>query len=323
MRKARQSGFERLETYLVKLIQEKDADRDQPVRVRLLLAVLKAKRLHADVLHVHAIGPALCIPVARLLGLRVVATNHGPDYDRQKWGLMAKAMLKAGEWCQARWAHRIISISRVITDILRDRYGRTAGVDLIHNGVTPPVRSTATDYVTSLGLEPHRYVVAVARFVPEKRLDLLIRAFEQARHEGYRLVLAGDADHEDDYARQLKEQARATGTVLTGFIRGERLNQLMSHAALFVLPSTHEGLPIALLEAMSYGMDVLVSDIAANRLPELQPGDLFAVDNIEALTRRIEEKLSLPALDRHYDLSNYDWDHIARQTLEVYRAALA
>lgn len=287
--------------------------------VHTFLAVVKARRMCADVVHIHAVGPSLMAPLARLLGLKVVCTNHGPDYERQKWGFAARSIIKLGEWCQAHFAHRIISISHVISDTLRERYGREQGVDLIYNGVEPPVIAPETDYIDSLGLTPRHYVVALARFVPEKRLDWLVKAFAASSHEGWRLVLAGDADHPDEYSEELKRLAAEHDVVLTGFIRGERLNQLMSHAGLFALPSTHEGLPISLLEAMSYGLDVIVSDIAANRLPQLDAEDFFHVESLDELTAALSRKMASPRR-REYDLSPYDWDHIAEQTLEVYRS---
>ena len=180
---------------------------------------------------------------AKQLGANIV-----PDYDRQKWGTLAKTMLRIGEWCQAHFANHIISISNVITQILSHNYNRTKRVSLIYNGVNIPEKSTSTDYLSSLNLEPGKYVFALARFVPEKRFDLLIKAFQASHHSGYKLVLAGDADHENDFSRALKAQAKDAGVVLTGFVKGEKLNQLFTNAGLFVLPSTHEGLPISLLE---------------------------------------------------------------------------
>lgn len=286
--------------------------------VHSILATFKAKRLGADILHVHAIGPSLCCPLARLLGMKVVSTNHGPDYDRQKWGFLAKAMLRTGEWCQAHFANHIISISNVISNILASKYNRTKDVSLIFNGVSIPHKSTATDFLSELNLEPKKYVFALARFVPEKRFDLLTKAFQACNHEGYQLVLAGDADHESAYSRQLKKQAAEAGVILPGFIKGEKLNQLFTNAALFVLPSTHEGLPISLLEAMSYNVDVLVSDIPANQLLELTKNDFFHVDDQNHLTQKLTEKLNAPQLGREYDLSRFNWDHIAQQTLSVY-----
>lgn len=291
--------------------------------VHTFLAVIKARRLGADILHIHAIGPSIMSPFARLLGMKVVITHHGPDYDRGKWGRMAKAVLKTGERMGARFADRVIVISRVIAGILADRYGRR-DTDLIFNGVTMPRISGRHDYTQSLGLTPGRYIAAVGRFVPEKNFHQLIEAFGRSglAAQGWRLAIAGDADHEDDYSRQLKKQAADSGIVLTGFIKGEKMSQLMAGAALFVLPSSHEGLPISLLEAMSYRRDVLVSDIPANTIPELERQDFFPVGDVDALAAALCRKLAAPGSPRDYDLSSYDWDTIARQTVSVYEQAL-
>lgn len=291
--------------------------------VHTFLSVAKARSMKPDILHIHAIGPAIAVPFARLLGMTTVMTNHGPDYDRQKWGRLARTMLRTGEWLGSKFANRVIVISRTIALIVERRCGRTRGVDLIFNGVNRPVRSEAEDYVRSLGLEPGRYVVAVGRFVPEKGFHDLIKACDSLP-EGYRLAIAGDADHPDTYSRQLKEEAARAGVVLTGFIRGEKMNQLMSHAALFAMPSYHEGLPIALLEAMSFGLDVAVSDIPANRLAQLSPDDFFSVGDTDALRCLIGRKLqAATGAPRSYDLTPYDWDTIARQTEACYKAALS
>ena len=289
--------------------------------VHTFLAVIRARRLKPDVLHVHAIGPALMVPLARMLGMKVVMTNHGPDYDRKKWGRMARTFLRTGERLGTRFSNRVIVISKVISSILADKYGRT-DTDLIYNGVTRPVKSARTDYIASLGLAPRRYVVAIGRFVEEKGFHDLIRAFAAAEHGDYCLVIAGDADHPDDYSRSLKRLAEENGVVLTGFIRGEKLNQLMTNAALFVIPSYHEGLPFALLEAMSYDLDVISSDIPANRLDSLEPDDFFPVGSVADLADRITGRLKAPRLGRRYNLDPYDWDRIARQTGEVYRQML-
>lgn len=287
--------------------------------VHTFLAVIKAKQLGADILHIHAIGPSLMVPFARLLGLRVVTTHHGPDYDRKKWGFFAKAMLKVGEWCGARFSDEVIVISNVIKYILKRKYNRET--NLIFNGVPTPVKSPNTNYIESLGLESSKYVLALGRFVKEKGFDLLIDAFQSIKNTEYKLVIAGDADHEDDYSLSLKAQADAAGVVRTGFIRGEKLNQILTNAALFVLPSYHEGLPISLLEAMSYDRDVLVSDIPANAIPELDAGDFFHCGDTTSLADALQHKLANTQPHRIYNLSAYNWDTIARQTIEVYLKA--
>lgn len=293
------------------------------------LAVWRARALKPDVLHIHAIGPSLMVPLARLLGMKVVTTNHGPDYDRGKWGKLAKKVLMTGEKWGAKRSNEVIVISQVIADILAKKYNRT-DTHLIYNGVPKAAISPDTDYIESLGLRPGKYILAVGRFVPEKNFNMLIRAWSKSKLPslGVKLCIAGDADHEDDYSRQLKQLAAEKGVVLTGFIRGEKLTQVLSHAQLFVLPSSHEGLPISLLEAMSYNLDVIVSDIPANTIPQLAATDFFHLSKTDqtadtaALAHALNTKIADPQTPRSYDLRPYDWDHIVQQTLQVYTSLL-
>lgn len=289
--------------------------------VHTVLAVIKARTLSPDLLHIHAIGPSIAVPFARLLGLKVVTTNHGPDYDRQKWGRLAKAVLRCGERFGTRWSDKVIVISKVIAGILEKNYGRT-DTALIFNGVTPPVKSSSTSFLESLGIVPGRYMLTIGRFVKEKGFHDLIEAHRLLKDCGYSLVIAGDADHEDDYSQSLKKMARDNGVILTGFIKGEPLNQVMTNAALFVLPSYHEGLPISLLEAMSYNLDVAVSDIPANRLDCLDDADFFPTGDHKAMADTIARKLGTGRKERIYNLAPYDWDNIAAATEKVYREVL-
>lgn len=289
--------------------------------VHTFLGAIKARQLDADIVHVHADGPSMMAPICRLLGMKVVMTNHGPEYDRKKWGKLAKIVLKFGEYIGTKFSNQVIVIAQFINNILVEKYNRT-DANLIFNGVETPTKSTSTDYIEQLGLKPQKYVLAVGRFVEEKAFHDLIEAFASLGDTGYKLVLAGDADHEDEYSIRLKDIAKKHHVVLTGFIRGEKLNQIYTHAALFCLPSYHEGLPISLLEAMSYNLDVAVSDIEANRLSCLNVNDFFNTGNTEQLSQLLKKKLSAPHLNRVYDLSLYNWDHIARQVVEVYKKAL-
>ena len=289
--------------------------------VHTFLGAIKARQLGADIVHVHADGPSMMAPICRLLGMKVVMTNHGPEYDRKKWGKLAKIVLKFGEYIGTKFSNQVIVIAQFINNILVEKYNRT-DANLIFNGVETPTKSTSTDYIEQLGLKPQKYVLAVGRFVEEKAFHDLIEAFANLGDTGYKLVLAGDADHEDEYSIRLKDIAKKHHVVLTGFIRGEKLNQIYTHAALFCLPSYHEGLPISLLEAMSYNLDVAVSDIEANRLSCLNVNDFFNTGNTEQLSQLLKKKLSAPHLNRVYDLSLYNWDHIARQVVEVYKKAL-
>ena len=283
--------------------------------VHTFRAVNYAARTHADIVHINAIGPAILTPYAKIRGLKVVFTHHGPDYDREKWGKTAKMMLRFGERMGCKFADQVIVISDVIRNIVKDKYGRTKGVNLIYNGVPEPDICDYPEYFDELGIEPGRYILGMCRFVPEKRLHDLVEACKGL--QGYKLVLAGDTDFEDDYSRKLKAVAREAGAVLTGFIRGRKLHSLLSHAACYVLPSSHEGLPIALLEAMSYRRKVLVSDIPANLEVGLEAGNYFHCGDVADLREKLDAILLSPD-EADYDMTKYNWDQIARQVFEVY-----
>lgn len=283
--------------------------------VHTFRAINYAARAKADIVHINAIGPALLAPYAKLRGLKVVFTHHGPDYDREKWGRLAKAMLSLGERLGVKYADDVIVISDVIRNIVKDKYGRTQRVHLIYNGVPSPEICDYPEYFSSLGIEAGKYILGMCRFVPEKRLHDLVEACRGL--EGYKLVLAGDADFEDDYSRRLKAEAKESGAVLTGFIRGRKLHSLLSNAACYVLPSSHEGLPIALLEAMSYKCKVLVSDIPANLEVGLGEVNYFHCGDVAGLREKLNAILRSTE-KAEYDMTKYNWDRIARQVLEVY-----
>ena len=297
-------------------------------------AINEAKRLGADVLHIHAIGPALLVPYAKLLGMRVVFTHHGPDYDRDKWGTAAKAVLKLGERMGCMFADDVIVISDVIRNLIKRKYGRTQRVHLIYNGVSQPEVCDYPEYFNELGIEKGKYILGMCRFVPEKNLHHLVAAFGRIKNEelrvkseelrekkdsGIKLVLAGDTDFEDDYSRSLKDMARKNGVVLTGFIKGRKLHSLLTNCRCYCLPSSHEGLPIALLEAMSYGVKVIVSDIPANKEVGLPDSDYFPVGDVDALTAKLKDVIAQPLQHFDYDMTKYDWEKIADQVAEIYK----
>ena len=284
-------------------------------------ATLMAKRLGADVLHVNAIGPALLVPFAKMLGLKVVFTHHGPDYDRDKWGLAAKTMLKLGEKMGCKFADHVIVISDVIRNLIAERCGRTENVHLIYNGVPEPEICEYPEYFEELGIEKGKYILGMCRFVPEKHLHDLVEAYAELRKNGFmdvKLVLAGDTDFEDEYSRGLKEMARKNGVVLTGFIRGKKLHSLLSNALCYSLPSSHEGLPIALLEAMSYRLPVVTSAIPANLEVGLTEDCYHQVGDVAALASKLNDIISQPLQRIDYDMSKYNWDVIAEQVAWIY-----
>lgn len=285
-------------------------------------AINKAKKLGADVLHLHAIGPALLVPYAKLLGMKVVFTHHGPDYDRDKWGYAAKTMLKLGEKTGCKYADHVIVISNVIKDLIADRCGRTENVHLIYNGVPEPEICEYPEYFEKLGIEKGKYILGMCRFVPEKRLHDLVEAFSAISHQtsNIKLVLAGDTDFEDDYSRGLKQKARENGVVLTGFIRGKKLHSLLTNALCYSLPSSHEGLPIALLEAMSYRLPVITSAIPANLEVGLPDACYHEVGDVKALAEKLADIVSKPLQRIDYDMAKYNWDTIAGQVDDIYKS---
>lgn len=285
--------------------------------VHTFKAILKAKRRKADIVHIHAIGPALLTPMVRLMGMKAVFTHHGPDYDRDKWGRAAKMMLKLGERMGTRYANEVIVISNVIKDMLVQKYGRK-DLHLIYNGVPKPTFCEYPEYFKKLGIEKEKYVFGMCRFVPEKNLHHLIEAFSKINSQGCKLVLAGDTDFEDEYSLHLKKKAQEQGVILTGFIRGKKLHSLLTNARCYVLSSSHEGLPIALLEAMSYCLPVIVSNIPANMEIGLKPEVYFPVGNIGILKEKLQECVNQPYQAVQYNMLSYNWETIADQVAEVY-----
>jgi glycosyltransferase involved in cell wall biosynthesis len=288
-----------------------------------LACALVAGLRRPQVVHIHGIGPALVTPLLRILGLRVVVTHHGEDYNREKWGWAARTVLRAGEALGMRFAHKRIAISRSIEKLIATKYGKPC--EVIPNGVVFPDLPLQKDRVVDLGLEPGQYVLTVGRLVPEKRQLDLLRAFSDARQKGWKLAIVGRIDHKNKYADLLASEAGlAENVVMTGFQSGESLRQLYAHAGLFVLPSSHEGLPIVLLEALSYGLPVLVSDIPSNLEVVSDPAHVFRVGDIPELIAKISvlTDLKLDAVEREAlrrDCARrYDWTEIAQRTSAAY-----
>lgn len=296
--------------------------------VHTFLGVLYAAWQRPDLVHIHAIGPAVWTPLARVLGLRVVVTHHGPDYERQRWGPLARGLLKLGEQLGMRYANACIAVSETTRRGVRERCGRDAA--RIPNGVRLPQLARSTSALAGFGLEPARYVLNVGRLVPEKRHLDLIEAFSRARLPGWKLVIVGAADHPDGYSRRVERAAAETpGVVLTGFQSGRTLQELYTHAGVFALPSSHEGLPIVMLEALSYGLEVVASDIPANLEVGLDAQRYYALGDAEALALRLREAAASPpdpgrrARTRDWVAQTYDWSEVARATLAVYRSVTA
>jgi glycosyltransferase involved in cell wall biosynthesis len=294
--------------------------------VHTLLAVLYAAVRRPDVLHLHAIGPAILSPLARLLGLRVVVTLHAPDYENAKWGTWAKRILRGGERWGMRFANRAIVVSPIAKRSLESRYA--IGTSLIPNGAPLVVRRHTAAVLGRFGLERGRYVLCVARLDPVKRHFDLINAFKLAHLPGWKLALVGALEAGRSYADAIL--ARASGDsdiVLTDFQTGAALRELYSHAGVFVLPSAVEGHPIALLEALTFGIPALASAIPANQALPLPRERYFDVGDVATLARLLESDArdqGSPKSREHTDRlrklirERYSWRRAAQLTRSVY-----
>ncbi|MEZ4600784.1 MAG: glycosyltransferase family 4 protein [Syntrophotaleaceae bacterium] len=282
------------------------------------LLIISLRRKEFDLVHIHAIGPSLMVFLAKILGLKVVMTHHGPDYDRKKWGRIAKFALRMGEQVGCRFSNAVITVSQNIRQSINRMYHRE-GV-YIPNGVPLPEILNPGEYLEKYHLLSGKYLLTVGRFVPEKGFHDLLNAFKKIDTD-WKLVIAGDADHEDEYSQELKIMAlRDKRVVLTGFIKGSELGEIYSNAGLFVLPSYHEGLPIALLEAMSYDLPILTSDIPANCELSLEE-ERFPVGNVAALREKICHFLDgsfEKRGSRDFVANHNNWDVIAEKTEIVY-----
>lgn len=280
-------------------------------------SVLAARRDGAKLVHIHAIGPALLTPLARMLGLKVVVTHHGEDYRRAKWGFVARQMLRLGERFALRSADRLIAVSPSLTERLRATYPAGAErIRFIPNGV-PELPAGRGDALTRLGLTSGTYILAVGRLVPEKGLHDLVDAHARAG-DPRTLVIVGGADHESSYAAGLRKRESAR-VRFAGLQDRATVRELFENASLFVMPSYHEGLPIAALEAASCATPMLLSDIEPNRDLGLPPHHYFPVGDVDALARHLGRPASDYAVERETFLSAFDWDRISERTLEIYR----
>jgi glycosyltransferase involved in cell wall biosynthesis len=287
------------------------------------LCVLHLLVRRVDVIHVHSVDPALLTRLAQLGG-KVVVTSHGQAYRREKWGRFAKAMSQWAERVFTRYADGAISVSKTLRKYYGDKYGRE--VTYIPNGVNL-VEPSGWDEVEKLGLAPGGYVLYVGRLVPTKGAHMVIEAL-QGIETDVKLAIAGGSSHTSEYVDRLRKHENDRVRLLD-YQYGVALQQLYENCRLFVLPSEIEGLPITLLEAMSYGRPILFSDIPENMEAAEGVGVSFRSGDIDDLREKLqycldhsEEIKDLGLKARERVTQDYAWDRIADQTAEVYREVL-
>lgn len=284
------------------------------------LSSLHAIATKAEIVHYHALGPASLAWIPRLAGKKVVVTVHGLDWRREKWGPVASSYLRWGEDAATRFPHTTI----VVSQTLREHF-RAHGRDVVYipNG-TPIPAEPGEEGARTLGFEPGRYVLFVGRLVPEKGVHLLLEAHHRTAAE-WPLAIAGDGHFTDDYVARCRELAGPRAKFL-GAVYGDALASLQRHAALVVLPSSMEGLSIALLEAMSFGRPVLASAIPENEEVLDGIGATYRAGDVADLAAHMKELLADPerrsrmgASGKERIADRYGWDRVVQGTVKIYQ----
>lgn len=278
-----------------------------------------------DVVHIHAEGPAVMCWIPKLFGKRVIVTVHGLDHQRsEKWGKFAQKYIMLGEKNAVRYADEIIVLSKCVQQYFSDTYGRKTV--FISNGVERPKTLPTKLIKEKYGLDKDSYILFLARIVPEKGLQYLIEAFKQTETDK-KLVIAGGSSDSDAFMKQIKNMSVGDSRIIfTGFVQGQILGELYSNAYIYCLPSDLEGMPLSLLEAMSYGNCCLTSDIAECAEVVEDKAVLFQKGNVASLQEKLERLCQHPDRVEQYKkgavdfiCNKYDWDKVVQKTLEIYR----
>lgn len=278
-----------------------------------------------DIVHIHAEGPAAFCWIPKLMGKKVVCHCHGLDWKRPKWSNnIGSIFIKYGERMMARHADEIIVLSRSVQDYFLKTYNRTSV--FIPNGVKMPTPAKIQRIEKKWGLSEKNYILFLARLTEEKGAHILINAFKRVNTDK-KLVIAGGSSDSEDYVKHLHNIAVDDDRIIfTGFVQGKELEELYSNAYIYVLPSKLEGMPLSLLEAMSYGNCCLVSDISENTDVVLDKGISFKTDDAEDLRNKIQELINNPEPVEEYSRKSaeyiccaYNWEDTAESVMDLYR----
>ena len=287
-----------------------------------IIASFKCLFHNYDVIHYHAEGPCSMIWLPHFFGKRTVATIHGLDWKRSKWGGFATRFLKFGEKMAVKYADEIIVLSEETQKYFEKEYNRKT--NYIPNGVNMPKNINANIIKKKWGLENDSYILFLGRIVPEKGIHYLIDAYNQI-DTNKKLVIAGGASHTNEYFNEISKKVKNNkNIIMTGFVQGEILDELYSNCYLYCLPSDLEGMPLSLLEAMSYGANTLTSDIPECTQITENYGSTFKKGNVNDLKNKLEEILEGKNRKEReeiskYVLDKYNWDDIALETIKLYK----
>lgn len=289
-----------------------------------IFATIRALFGHYNIIHYHAEGSCAMLWLPHLFKIKTVVTIHGLDWQRSKWGGIATKYIKFGEKIAARYADEIIVLSQNIQKYFKEIYGRETM--FIPNGVNKPTIREAKIIKEKYNLKKDNYILFLARIVPEKGLHYLIEAYNNINTDK-KLVIAGGASHTNDYLKEIKNIIKENeNIIMTGFVQGIELEELYSNCYLYCLPSDVEGMPLSLLEAMSYGCTCLVSDIDENVQVLGKYGYTFKKSDVKDLTNKLNLVLKETNNNKNkiadYILNNYSWENVKIKTEELYERNL-
>lgn len=285
---------------------------------------LKCAFCRYDVVHFHAEGPCAMMWLPKLFGKRCIATIHGLDHQRAKWGNFAKKYIIFGEKTAVKLADEIIVLSKGVQKYFMDNYNRKTVY--IPNGVNTPELRKADLIKRKYSLDKNEYILYLGRIVPEKGLKYLINAFMKV-NTNKKLVIAGGSSDTDDFLAELKSMAADDSRILfTGFVQGQLLEELYSNAYIYTLPSDLEGMPLSLLEAMSYGNCCVVSDIDECAEVVEDKAVVFKKSDEDELRQKFQMLCDNPEIVCKYKdgsadfiCAKYNWNDVVEQTIELYR----
>lgn len=286
-------------------------------------AALEAALGKYDVVHFHAEGPCAMVWLPKLFGKRCVATIHGIDWARTKWQGFAKKYIKFGEKMAVKYADEIIVLSKGAQDYFENEYKRKT--IYIPNGVNKPEIKSADLITKEYGLQKNSFILFLARLVPEKGLQYLIEAFKQIETDK-KLVIAGGSSDSDDFMKRAKDMASGDSRIIfTGFVQGQMLNELYSNAYIYCLPSDLEGMPLSLLEAMSYGNCCLTSNIDECAEVVEDKAVTFRKSDVKDLRAKLQYLIDHKEVtekykrqSENYICKKYSWDDVVDKTLLSY-----
>ena len=289
-----------------------------------VFAAIKAAFGKYDVVHFHAEGPCAMLWLPKLFGKRCIATIHGLDHMRAKWGKLASTYIMLGEKCAAKHADEIIVLSKGVKDYFKETYNRDTVY--IPNGVNRPEIKGTKEIKERWGLEKDSYILYLGRLVPEKGIKYLVEAFKNVKTDK-KLVIAGGSSDTDEFSNELKEMAGDDERIIfTGFVQGEPLDELYGNTYIYTLPSDLEGMPLSLLEAMSYGNCCLVSDIEECASVVEDKAIVFEKSNVDDLRKKLQEACDDEEMVENYKKNaadficeKYSWDDVVEKTMELYR----